>query len=177
MTKEMAQALAGWAFAKGLAILGAALLVAFQGLLRTGELLALRRKDVTVNADNSRAILDLGLTKGGARRGHVESVVIDDVMLVRLLCAVTHSLAAHELLVPSQSRFRAAFAEGVEALGYSSATFKPYALRRGGATHLYQESLNWSCVMHRGRWANQTTVRNYVNEGLAERNRAEMTAK
>ena len=63
-------------------------MVARQTLLRTGELLQLRVMDI-VFADALRsAVLNLGLTKGGARRGTEESVILDDPQVTMLLAAV-----------------------------------------------------------------------------------------
>eukprot|EP00435_Cladocopium_sp_Y103_P043006 s66_g12.t1 len=45
-------------------------------MLRTGELLGLRAKDVTVDLHHGHAVIALGLTKGGKRTGAAESVTV-----------------------------------------------------------------------------------------------------
>jgi hypothetical protein len=70
------------------------LLIAFQALLRTGELLAFRPCDIIFHgltpssAGSPSAISALGLTQSGARRGEAEDVVVDDARLVRWLQAL-----------------------------------------------------------------------------------------
>ena len=65
----------------------------------------------------------------------------------------------------------------MRALFFDPQLWKPYSLRRGGATHLYQQTLNWSLVRERGRWNATSTARIYINEGMAEFNRAMLTSK
>jgi hypothetical protein len=75
-------ALVGKALRDGDAALSVGLLVAFEGMLRTGEMFNLICKDCFVADDNSSVIPSLGLTKGGSRRGAAESVVLYDRIVV-----------------------------------------------------------------------------------------------
>ena len=43
-----------------------------------------------------------------------------------------------------------------------------YSLRRGGATHLFRETGNFDVVVARGRWAQISTARQYINESMAD---------
>eukprot|EP00435_Cladocopium_sp_Y103_P020901 s2412_g5.t1 len=52
------------------------LLLAFYGMLRTGELLGIRNKDVTIDDRQTTAVIALGYTKGGKRSGAAESVTV-----------------------------------------------------------------------------------------------------
>ena len=50
----------------------------------------------------------------------------------------------------------------VEHLG-----FRPYSLRRGGATQAFRETGNMPAVLEKGRWAHTRTASTYLNDGLA----------
>ena len=65
------------------------------------------------------------------------------------------------------STFRAWFAKGLEATGLSRAKYKPYSLRRGGATQVCLESQSYSAVCQRGRWASEKTTRIYIQDSVA----------
>ena len=45
--------------------------------------------------------------------------------------------------------------------------FRPYSLRRGGATELWRVTGDLGKVTMAGRWGHQQTARIYVNDGLA----------
>ena len=48
------------------------------------------------------------------------------------------------------------------ALGLQHVGYKPYSLRRGGATTAFQETGNLGLVALTGRWQNQATARIYI---------------
>ena len=136
-------------------------------LLRTGELFAIRRAHVTANEELTECIIDLGLTKSGQRSGARESVKLSCSWLVRLLVAALASIPPHESLVGPHWRFRKDFASLVQQAGLEQYCFKPYSLRRGGATELWRVTSNLGMVTLRGRWAHAKTARVYINDGLA----------
>ena len=45
--------------------------------------------------------------------------------------------------------------------------FRPYSLRRGGATFWFQKQQNLDKILVQGRWQTQRSARIYLNEGLA----------
>ena len=53
------------------------------------------------------------------------------------------------------------------ALSLDPDDYKPYSLRRGGATFLFQTRGDLLATIVRGRWANSPTARIYINEALA----------
>ena len=65
------------------------------------------------------------------------------------------------------STFRVWFAKGLEATGLSQAKYKPYSLRRGGATQVFLVSQSYSAVCQRGRWASEKTTRIYIQDSVA----------
>ena len=152
-------------------------MVAFQTLLRTGELLGLKVADIVFADDLQSAVLNLGLTKGGARRGVEESVILDDPRIVLFLAAVVAGKDGATLLLPRSSyHFRRNFAADVKRVGLSL-EYRPYSFRRGGATHLYRTSNNIGACTVRGRWASQTTARKYIDEALSEISASTMAAR
>jgi len=46
-------------------------------------------------------------------------------------------------------------------MGLGAFPFKPYSLRRGGATYAFTQSHNYHTLMAMGRWANLRTVKIY----------------
>ena len=61
------------------------LLVGFYALLRTGELLALRKNDISCTVQTGVAVIILGYTKGGKRMGVSESVTLTNETAVRFV--------------------------------------------------------------------------------------------
>ena len=167
MTVEVALALAGVAFASNDVGQALGYLVGFQGVLRSGEIFAIQWKKI--ECGRRSAFISLGLTKSGQRRGHEESVMIDDVGIVTLLAAHSGACRPGDYMVgKTPSQFRAVFAQHLSKLGLSGMGYKCYSLRRGGATHLFRVSGSFDTVANRGRWGNVPTARIYVNEAVSE---------
>lgn len=61
------------------------LLVAFHGLLRTGELLGPQAWQIHTTGAVCTAVISLGLTKSGKRQGAAESVAISERSVLQLL--------------------------------------------------------------------------------------------
>ena len=161
-------AMAAWCLAHHHTAMAVGLLLAYHCLLRTGELLDIIFTDFTFAADSSRAVLQLGYTKGGQRRGEKESIILDDGKLVKAIRNLSKAANHRGPLLPmSSAAFRKLFSEALAAL-LLDASYKPYSLRRGGATHLFQLTFNYSQVAARGRWQAIRTARIYVDDAAAE---------
>ena len=78
LTLNLLNALCGWSVLQECPEFGLSLRVAFFGLLRTGELLNVRARDVYLTSPKGPAVISLGLTKSGARQGAAESVTIHE---------------------------------------------------------------------------------------------------
>ena len=142
--------------------------VAFRCLLRTGELLALQARDVITNVTSSTAVLHLGLTKTGQRNPHAGTVSIQDVTLARKLSRWKQSVDPDTHLIPlSATKFRSIFKAALAATHLERFKFKPYSLRRGGATDLWLTSRNYSLVAHTGRWSAERTLKIYIQDSIA----------
>ena len=158
-------ALVGRAFFLKDEAFGLSLLVAFYGMLRTGELLGLDSSKISMNGPTQPAIISLGFTKAGQRQGASESVTITVLPVLRLLwewlrkCPPRTSLAPH--------LWRKKFQQYLEALHLEGWAFRPYSLRRGGATFWFGKHGSFDKLLIAGRWTAIKTAKLYINEGVA----------
>ena len=166
--EEWVLALSALALRRGCGDMAVVLCVAFYGLLRTVEATSLLVKHCSASADFSKWVLNLGLTKGGQRRGVTESVVVSaPVACVLLRAAVEGQKPGMFLLRRPVAEFRRLFKSLLWELGVAHFRMQPYSLRRGGATRLFRESGSFDEVSEVGRWGHTATAKVYINEGLA----------
>lgn len=165
--EKVLQALTGYFIFHNKATMALSVLLGFYGVLRTGEVLGIRNKDVTVDSSLSTAIISLGMTKGGKRTGAAESVSVSVSEVVRRLAQWKRSTSAGSLLTPSPYSWRKSFSEALTARGLTEWEFRPYSLRRGGATFWFGKHGSLDRILVQGRWMAARTARTYLNEGLA----------
>ena len=138
----------------------------FHRFMRTMEFLSLTAGQLSFG--RGKLHISLPASKGARRRGSVEGVTLSDRKLCRLLRLLCSSLLPGDSLLPITVRqYRALFDAAVSALGLSN-EFKPYSLRRGGASHFFRHTGNWAMTMEVGRWGNIHTAKTYVNVALLE---------
>ena len=93
----------------------------------------------------------------------------DDPTTFMLLASVLHKAAPGDFLVNmSHLAWRRHFGQLVKKCGLNPGRYKPYGLRRGGATSHYRKFGNMSKTIERGTWASVKAARIYVMESLAE---------
>ena len=161
-----------WFFIRSGSIGGAVmLLVGYDCFLRTGEMLSLVLNDLTFAADGT-GVVRLGHTKTARRHGAFEASTINDPMCGRLFRAYQRSLPRdfhqdHFLYLPRPNQFYKLFERGIKWLGLEQFGFKPYSVRRGGATSFFRATRNMEATLDRGRWSSTRVARIYVNDGLA----------
>ena len=141
------------------------LLLSFYAMLRTGELLSLLARQVEASTDDGPAVISLGMTKGGQRQGASESITVTVHDVVRRLKG--WKATPKVKLTESPKVWRAKFAESIAALGLESFQFRPYSLRRGGATFSFSKHGSLDRLLIHGRWQTPKTARIYINNGLA----------
>jgi integrase len=161
------QAMVGYALLQHQDSFALSLLLGFYCMLRTGELLGLSSHHISMNSPKHVAVLSLGLTKGGKRQGAMESSTLGVINVLKLLWKWKRSTKANSPLCPAPHKWRALFAQTLSALKLDSFGFRPYSLRRGGATHWFRHHGSFDKIMIQGRWAAQKTAKVYINEGLA----------
>ena len=158
------KAMVGYSLFNNKPLFALSLLLGFYGMMRTGEVLGLRRNQVEVKSANGPAVLSLGLTKSGKRQG-AESITLTVVEVTRRLLQWKQSSTPS--LVPNASAWRTEFANTLASLGLTDFQFRPYSLRRGGATFWFQKHGSLDKLLIQGRWQAPRTARIYINEGLA----------
>jgi len=138
----------------------------FHRFMRTMEFVSLQVNQLTFGSE--KVHVSLQASKGAKRRGIVEGVTVDDAWLcgaLRQCCADLWPGDTVLRLTPRQ--YRVLFDEAIKALGLGP-DFKPYSLRRGGASQFFQRTGNMDVTMEVGRWGNIRTARTYVNVALLE---------
>ncbi len=167
LPQHVVHAMCGWAAFRGEFSFAVSLLVGFYGMLRTGEILGLRRTDFSVDGSKRKVLISLGLTKGGKRAGAAESAVIGFDVAVAPLVRWISVASSTKCLTPGPARWRSLFNQALEALKITSFQFRPYSLRRGGATWWFTRHHSLDKILLQGRWQAAKTARIYLNEGLA----------
>ena len=167
LSESVLTAMVGWAVMHEHYEFGLSLLVAFHGLLRTGELLGIQAWQVNITGSFSPAVISLGLTKSGKRHGAAESITLTEKSVLRWLWTWKRSAQPHDFLTSKPHVWRAMFSECVTSLKLDSWHFRPYSLRRGGATYLFTKCGSLDRVLLAGRWTAIKTAKIYLNSGLA----------
>ena len=95
-------------------------------MMRTGEIIGLKRTQLEIHSEDGPAVLSLGLTKSGKRQGAAESITLTVHEVCRRLWQWKTS--KHLMLTPSASAWRAQFAKCPSTRNFP---ISPYSLRRG----------------------------------------------
>ena len=167
LPEPVLRAMVGWSFLHDHFQFGLSLLVGFYGLLRTGELLALQSFQIHMISPAQPAVLSLGLTKSGRRQGAAESVTLSERPVLQMLWHWKQAAKPHDFLTSKPHVWRAQFLECLTALKLTQWDFRPYSLRRGGATFYFVKTGSLDRVLLLGRWTAVKTARIYINSGLA----------
>ena len=167
MTESVLRAMVGWSVTQGHETFGLSLLVGFYGLLRTGELLSLQSWQIHMSTPSQPAVINLGLTKSGMRQGAAESITLTEKHVLKHLWAWKRRVPEHTFLTLKPHAWRNLFSECLSKLKLDPWEFRPYSLRRGGATHLFVRGGSLDKVLLLGRWTALKTAKIYINSGLA----------
>ena len=165
--EKVLQSLAGYFIFHKNPGMALSLLLGFYGMLRIGEVLGIRCKDVTIDSGLHTAVVALGLTKGGKRTGAAESITIHVTEIVRRIHQWKTNNKPGTLLAPPAHIWRKLFSSALTAMDLLEWEFRPYSLRRGGATFWFAHHGSLDKILVQGRWMAARTARTYLNEGLA----------
>ena len=161
----MTQAFAGACISQGFVRVGAAMLMAFDGMLRPGELYQVRIQDITFYQNQS--VIALRDTKTGKRKGSSEMAMCDSVVANYWLRQAVRSVPPTQLLLDvSPALFRRMFNNLVNHFDLSG-LFAIYSLRRGGATWDFLSHKSMELTLLRGRWSSTSTARIYLQDTVA----------
>lgn len=171
LTAFIVYSLANYALDHNDLIFSALLLIGFFALLRTGELLSVKACDLLV--DHTNLLIALPHTKSGTRHAAAEMVQVDDPFTLEIVREVkefrrqTNSLKTPLWDFTAQS-FRDRFAFHLDKfdllVGHK---FRPYSLRRGGATHLFQRTGSMEVALLKGRWSSPKVAKIYISDALS----------
>ena len=165
LTLQTLAGMAGGLLLAGHEQIAAAIVVGFDVIARTGELLNLTVDDIMWATSSATALLRFRETKAGFREGVHQSVVVDEPVVLACLKFLCKGLKPGDRLLPlKEHAFRRLFSHVAQCLGLLQLGLKPYSMRRGGATFLWQATLSYDAVSHRGRWASIATCRRYVED-------------
>jgi hypothetical protein len=167
LTPRLAQAFAGGFLLRGDVRTAGMIMLGFHCLMRNCEFMKLRIMDISI-FPGGQGQLRLLHTKIGQRLGITEQVSVTDPWILEWLPAYTrafpHTGCCMQL---TDGQFRRTWSQIRAELGLPVA-FTPYGIRRGGATHFFQECGSFSLVSDRGRWSTERATRIYVTSALQD---------
>ena len=173
---KLCQAMVSLALCWGWPRFGLVLFLAFEGILRIGEVLRALRADLVLPADigsevSDRVFLRIRLPKtrrrGGARQQHA---TVQHAGLVRACERVFGSLPPDAPLYPlSAQSFRRRWDDLLQALHVSSDIgLTPASVRGGAAVHAYRQGTPVHDLLWRMRLQHIQTLQHYLQELAAE---------
>lgn len=163
LTRDIVRAFVGKAVLSDELAFATLVALGFHGLLRTGELLALEYRDIEINS--TCGIASLRQTKSGQRTSSLRDSLTIQLLLTML---AAHPTSRYQKLWPhSGQHFREVFRKYCSFFRVAHLLFKPYSLRRGGATWLLQAGVAMEAIMIRGRWKSLQVGRLYLTDALA----------
>jgi len=146
-------------------------LLAFTAVLRIGEALALRMRDVLLPEDHGMGeyllLLLCEVKKGAPDATRVIIGVPGVIQWYRAyrLAFLQGAKADSKVFGISYNTFRRWFGRSCVALGFDEGYYSSHSLRRGGATELVRRGFPLMDVMQYGRWASIASFRLYVAKG------------
>ena len=170
LTAAIVESWAAYEFLQGHLNLSLLLMLSFHCLLRTGEALAVTGLDFDLGP--KVAILTLRFSKSGKRNAAKEMVTISDAItleLLRLFLAERRLQGAlgSPIWIHSASLFRRRFNELAKIFHMQHLNFRPYSLRRGGATAWFSSCQSMESTLLRGRWSSSQVAKIYIADALA----------
>ena len=170
LTQKLVRSMAAFELANENLEMAVMLLLSFHCLLRTGEALALCGSDILLG--ETTGILQLCATKTSQRFSANDALAITDILVlevVRTLLEIRRhqGCLGTKLWNASPQVFRNRFRTLMRAYDLEKHLFRPYSLRRGGATHLFQVTHSMESTLTRGRWESSKVARVYISDGLS----------
>eukprot|EP00438_Fugacium_kawagutii_P026107 Skav224735 [mRNA] locus=scaffold3343:16799:24817:- [translate_table: standard] len=149
--EHILQAMIGWCFFNQYYTFGISLALGYYGMLRSGEIIGLRSSHILGGASDTQLVVSLGMTKGGKRQGAAESVIVGLEPIVKLVQRWKQLAQPSTPLATSAAKWRTRFSEVLTALQITECEFRPYSLRRGGATWWFQKHQSLDRILVQGR--------------------------
>ena len=147
--------------------MAAVLALGFHACLRTGEVLSVAPRDFLLKS--SHGLLRLTDTKSSKNAD--EFIRLDDervLMILRLIQDwIPHRHWHKPIWDRSPQAFRTSLAQLLTHFLLQAHGFRGYSLRRGGATHHFDEGGSLEKTLLFGRWQSSRVARIYLCDGLA----------
>jgi integrase len=149
-------------------VFSALVLVAYFGLLRPGELFALRRKDVElpnhVNLCLPCVTLGIEKPKNYRQLGFRQFATVKHLSTCEWVSWVCSNMRSpdQKLWPHSGADFRKMFKDCCRQLGVLSCNFTPGSLRAGGSTFFFDEQEDIGRLRLLGRWSSIQSLEHYV---------------
>ena len=171
LTRDIVLSMAYYALCHDDIVFACLLSLGFFTLLRTGELLNLKGRDLLVN--KRQLVVSLKDTKSGKRNASDEMVTTDDQFVLLLISTLYDLLVCHAALDKplwgfSGQAFRSHFDSYLRRFKIQHLGFRPYSLRRGGATWLVQSTGSMELALLKGRWTSHRVARMYISDGVSK---------
>lgn len=163
LTPRLVMAMAGTALRWGEGTFGHLLVVGFSLFLRTGELLQLGPQDITL------AVVFIPSLKGIKRKLlPLERLDLTEATALASLRYLCNHASKKQAAFWSHSRqeFMNLWNQVLDQLRLNNLGYKPYSLRRGGATTAYKNGVSLDRLLTLGRWQQTYTARIYLDAGL-----------
>lgn len=151
--------------------------LAWNGILRIGEVLLSKRKDLVLPDDSMPGVnfilLRIRAPKTRGRAAKHQAARVDPSDMIQLLVGVFGELPPDRLLWPfSAATLRKRFAAVLSSLGLPESTkncrgFDLGSFRPGGATHLLLTTEDPELCRRRGRWLSTRVMEIYLQEVMA----------
>ena len=170
LTQQLVRSMSYYELDRGNIQMATLLVLGFHALLRTGEILSVRAADVLIGKD--AAIVRLRSTKTSTRFAAHDAISSTDRIVLELLsylCQIRRESRCEQLPLwnGTAQAFRVRFSQLCEAYGVAHHGFRPYSLRRGGATALFQNSGSMESTLTRGRWESSRVAKVYISDALS----------
>ena len=165
LPEQFLYAIANYAISRADVIFAGLLVLGFEGLLRTGELLSLTPQDILLR--NGETLIHLKHTKTSRRKAATEVVHFEHswayVVLESAKELAIHFQGLHTpMWGASHQLFRKRFRQYLKVFQLHRMGFRPYSLRRGGATALFLRTKSYDAALQTGRWESVKAAKVYI---------------
>jgi len=170
LTLTLVKAMSAYEWSENNFEMAVLLLLSFHCLLRTGEMLSVTANDFQLG--KTAGVCSLKHTKSGIRHNADEAISITDMLVLETLrilvqCRLKQNLGSLPLWSGTPAQFRTRFNSLCSLMDLNKYQFRPYSLRRGGATHLFQCTNSMETALLRGRWESTRVARLYISDALS----------
>jgi len=175
ISKRLLMGMAGRQIQTGNRMLAALFCVAWAGLMRGSEVIALKRWNVALPGDTrlERApVGTCGILVEYAKTGKNQLVLMNDPECIEALCSyieICDSAQGERLFPISYSGLLRLVRITIESLGIQGEThFTTHSFRHGRAVDLFMQDYNAESISVAGRWESSRSLKRYLKNGRSQ---------